>query len=44
MEIYELVRRVTAVRIAILLLNVAIVAYLVRRVSRRVAAHHHQGA
>jgi uncharacterized membrane protein (DUF2068 family) len=35
LEAYELTRRFTAVRLVVLLLNVAIVAYLVRRIRSR---------
>ena len=33
-EVYEMSRRVTAAKVAVLIINVAIVAYLVRRVRK----------
>lgn len=37
LEVYEIVRRVTAVKTAILIINFAIVAYLIARVRRGTA-------
>ena len=41
LEVYELGRHVTATRASIVVVNVAIVAYLVARVSKQRAAAHH---
>jgi uncharacterized membrane protein (DUF2068 family) len=40
LEVYELVRHVTAAKIIVLIVNVAIVVYLVVRVRSRSHSHH----